>query len=87
MTYTKTDNEFAHLAVYVDPDALREEALDGYLIEPHLADVREWALTLSETELAELGVGMIQDVRLWQAFKAVVIDGFVDAYRRSHPAQ
>jgi hypothetical protein len=83
------NNEYSHLAVYVDPDALREEVLGGYIDQPDLVDVnvREWALTLTETQLAEIGEELIQDDRLWQAFKVVVIDGFIDAYRQSHPAQ
>ena len=61
---------------------LREEIVNGYFADyPHLAAVREWALTLTAEQLAEVGEQMIQDERLWDAFRAVVIDGLVDAHR------
>ena len=77
-------DEYAHLAVYVDPDALREEIIGGYFdADPAYAPVREWALTLSVAELGEIGEDMIQDDRLWDAYRAVVIDGLVDAHRKA----
>ena len=45
--------------------------------------MREWALTLSVAELGEIGEDMIQDDRLWDAYRAVVIDGLVDAHRKA----
>ena len=74
-------DEYGHLAVYVDPDALREEIIGGYFVTyEHLAAVREWALTLTPNDLAELGERMIQDDRLWDAFKEVVLDTVEEAY-------
>ena len=82
MTENYYAKEYSHLAVYLDPGALREEIVNGYFADyPHLAAVREWALTLTAEQLAEVGEQMIQDERLWDAFRAVVIDGLVDAHR------
>ena len=76
------NNDYGHLAVYVDPSALREEIVNGYFVNyKHLAVVREWALTLSVAQLAEIGEQILQDQRLWDAFKEVVLDTVEDAYR------
>ena len=88
MTENYYAKEYSHLAVYLDPGALRDEVLGGYFDnDPLYAPVREWALSLSAEELAAIGEFLIQDERLWDAYRSVVIDGLVDAHREATQGQ